>query len=194
MSQIFDEMRWADGQINPSGIKSILFYAPKDFIKTVPVVAAAPATSEENVLLEGDFEMVAGKTFTRLQSEKGKGKLDFEPVGEGRHKMFINKGMFVYPDVDYKSLSLAKNSVNSDMVYVVGTPHESEWRFHVLGHRDFETDTKVKGGTGDAPGSDKGTTIEVEAPDTTPLPRYAGVLKLSDGDFDCATGVLTPSA
>ena len=53
--------------------------------------------------------------------------------------------------------------------------------------------TSPSGDTGDAAGSAKGSTIELEAPDVTPLPIYKGELALADGTLDCATDTFTPT-
>ncbi len=193
MAGIFESLAWADGKVNPSGIKNEIFFAPKSDIKTFPPPNAAPANSDENVSFNGDFEMQAGKTFQRLYSIQGKGKVDYESIGEKDCKMFTNKGMFKFPDLNNAAKSLAKSCVNANMVFVVPLPHETEKRYVTLGDEYWDTTCNVKGDSGDAPGSDKGTTIEVEAPSTTPLPNYTGVLALPDGTLDCATGVFTPT-
>ncbi|NQU52431.1 MAG: hypothetical protein HQ522_07815 [Bacteroidetes bacterium] len=193
MSGIFESLAWADGKINPSGIKNEIFFAPKSDIKTFPPFNAAPANADENVAFNGDYEMQVGKTFQRLYSTQGKGKVDWESIGEKDCKMFMNKGMFKFPDLNNAAKSLAKSCVNANMVFIVPLPHETEKRYVVLGDDYWDTTVNVKGDSGDAPGSDKGTTVEVEAPSTTPLPNYTGILVLPDGSLDCATGVFTPT-
>lgn len=193
MAAIFESLGWADGKVNPSGIKNQIFFAPKSSIKTFPPITAAPATAADNVSFDGDFEMVATKTFLRLYSTQGKGKVSFEAIGEKDCKMFMNKGMFKFPDIDNAGKSLAKSSVNSNCVFVVPLPHESEKRYVVLGDDYWDGNVKVTGDSGDEPGSAKGLTIEIEAPGTTPLPNYTGILALPDGTLDCATGVFTPT-
>ena len=54
--------------------------------------------------------------------------------------------------------------------------------------------TQPAGDTGDAAGSAKGCTIEITAPDVTPLPIYQGVIVTADGSLDCATDTFTPAA
>jgi len=191
MADLFEDMQWADGLINPSGIATQLFYIPKSHIKTFPKVASAPVDSNENVTLDGDFELEAGKTWFRLHSTNGKGNVTFEKMGEKEHGMVLNKGHFKFPDISNAAKSLAKGTINSSIIYVVKLPHQSEFRYVVLGHVDYDTESKVNGMSGDAPGTEKGLVIDVEAPDYTPLPGYAGALVLSDGSLDCATGVFT---
>ena len=192
---LFADMTWPDGQVNPSGIATELFYCPKSDMATgsFPVVAAAPATPGENVQLSGDFEMKAGKTFFRLHSTQGKGELNFEPIGEKECKLFMNKGKFMFPDISDAAKSHAKQSVNSSLIYVAKLPHQSEKRYVVLGDLDYDSEVKVSGASGGEPGSQKGLTIEVEVPCFTPLPGYTGIIVLPDGSLDCATGVFTPT-
>ncbi len=194
MAGIFESLEWADGKVNPSGIKTEIYFCPKSNIATIPGMTAAPATGSENVSFDGDFEMVDGKTFYRLYSTQGKGKVTFETTGEKDCKMFLNKGTFKFPDIDDAGKSLAKSAVNANVIFVVPLPHESEKRFVVLGDEYWDCSVAVSGDSGDEPGSAKGTTIEIEAPATTPLPNYKGILQLPDGTLDCATGVFTPAA
>jgi hypothetical protein len=189
---IFTDMPWTDGQVNPSGIATELFYIPKSDIATFPVVVAAPATPGENVQLSGDFALKAGKTWFRLHSTQGKGEVTFEPIGEKECKLFMNKGKFVFPDISDAAKSHAKQSANSSLVYCTKLPHQSEKRYVILGDLDYDTETKPSGASGGEPGSQKGLTLEVEVPCFTPLPGYAGDIVLSNGTLDCATGVFTP--
>ncbi len=185
---------WANGQINPSGIKTKIYWAPKSWIKSMPRIAALPASVDENVNVAGDFEMVAGKTFLELYSTQGKGKLTFEAMGEKDHKMFLNKGSFSFPDISAAGRSMAKQTINSNIVMIVVLPHETEKRYIMLGDDDYDVTVTIKGDSGDKPGSEKGITIEIEVPSTTPLPGYTGQLVLADGVLDCETGVFTPTA
>ena len=194
MPGIFESLGWSDGKINPSGIKNEIFFAPKSAIKTFVPMTLNPASAAENVSMDGDFEMEAGKTFLRLYSTQGKGKVTFEAIGEKDCKMFMNKANFKFPDIDDAGKSLAKSAVNANVVFIVPLPHESEKRFVVLGDEYWDCTVNVTGDSGDEPGSAKGLSIEIEAPSTTPLPNYKGILVLPDGTLDCATGVFTPNA
>ena len=189
---IFENLLWPAGKVNPSGIKTKVYFIDKSFIKTWPAISAAPATAAANVTLVGDFELVVGKKWNELYTTQGKGKVDFEPIGEKDCKMFNNKGMFKFPDISDEAKSLAKSAINSNVVFVVPLPHETEKRFVVLGEESYDLEVSVKGDSGDAPGSAKGITIEVTAPATTPLPNYTGALVTAAGSLDCETGVFTP--
>lgn len=191
MAELFEELEWADGQINPSGIKNIVYYAPKSWIKTFPRITNPVTTTAENMVVDGDFEMEAGKTFLRLYSTQGLGKVYWEPLGEKDHKMFVNKGTFSFPDISTAARSLAKQLINANVVVIVPLPHETEKRYIMLGDADYDVTVSIKGDSGDKPGSDKGISFEIEAPCTTPLPGYAGALVLPDGTLDCETGVFT---
>lgn len=191
---LLENLRWADGQANPSGIKTKLFLALKSEIVTHPKVIAAPATAAENVELAGDFEMATGKTFIDIYSTQGKGKVWWESTGEKDHKMFLNKGSFKYPDISDEAKSMAKLLLNSNVVAVYLLPTGSGIpRAVVIGEEDFDTTVTNNGDSGDAPGSEKGLSFELEAPSFNPLPTYKGVIALSDGSYDCETGVFTPT-
>lgn len=185
---------WADGQVNPSGIKTKLFLALKSDIATHPKVVAAPASASENVTLAGDFGMVATKTFVEVYSTQGKGKVSWESIGEKDHKMFMNKGSFKFPDISDDAKSVAKSLLNSNVVAVFLMPTGSGVpRAVVIGEEDFDTTVTNKGDSGDAPGSEKGLFFDLEAPSFNPLPTYKGEIVLPDGTYDCETGVFTPT-
>jgi hypothetical protein len=194
MAGVLASLPWNDGQVNPSGIKTIVYFALKSWIKTFPKIIALPANPKDFVTMAGDFEMVAGKTFLKLYTTQGKGKLNFEPIGEKDHQMLMNKGTFSFPDISDAAKALAKSVLNSNVVMIVPLPHESEKRYVMLGSEDYDSTVSIKGDSGDKPGSDKGLSFDVEVPDVTPLPNYSGALVLEDGSLDCETGVFTPSA
>ncbi len=191
MAGLFENMGWTDGQINPSGIGTEVYYIPKSDIATFPTIAASPTTAATNVQLSGDFVLKATKTWFRLHSTQGKGEVTFESTGEKECKMFVNKGKFSFPDINDAAKSHAKQAINSSLVYCVKLPHQSEKRYVILGDADYDTESKPTGNSGAEPGSAKGLSFEVECPSFTPLPGYTGDIVLTDGTLDCATGVFT---
>lgn len=193
MADLLATLDWADGQSNPSGIKTKVFFTLKRFIKTFPKVATLPTKAGDLVVYAGDFEMVTGKTFFELYTTQGKGVVSFEPMGEKDHQMFMNKGMFSFPDISEDAKAAALQMLNSNVVFIVPLPHPTEKRFVMLGSEDYDTVVKIKGTSGDKPGSDKGLTFEVEVPEALPLPSYKGALVLATGTLDCETGVFTPA-
>lgn len=191
MAGLFEDMNWTDGQINPSGIATEVYYIPKSDIETFPVVAASPTTAATNVQLSGDFVLKTDKRWFRLHSTQGKGELTFEAVGEKECKMFLNKGKFSFPDLNDAAKSHAKQALNSSLAYCVKLPHQTEKRYIILGDADYDTESKPTGNSGAEPGSAKGLNFEVEAPGFTPLPGYTGEIICTGETLDCATGVWT---
>lgn len=193
MAGLYEALPWTDGQINPSGIAAEIYYCEKSVITTFPQVKASPATAGENVSFDGDFAVTAGSIFKRIYSTQGKGKVSWETLGEKDCKMFVNKGVFKFPDISDAGKSISKQFVNANCVFVVKLPHISEFRYVVLGDKDYDTTCTITGDSGDEPGSAKGITIEITAPSATPLPNYKGDLPVNGGTLDCATGVFTPT-
>ena len=194
MADLFESLTWTDGQINPSGIKTKIYFCQKTQIASFPRPVQNPASATENVSLDGDFTMVEGATFKELYSTQGKGKVFWETLGEKDCKMFKNKGTFKFPDLNDAGKSMAKQFINANCVFVVALPHETEIRYVMIGDADYDTSATITGDSGDEPGSAKGLTIEIEAPCTTPLPNYKGALALPTGVLDCSSGTFTPSA
>jgi hypothetical protein len=186
----FGDILWNEGQVNPSGIKSIAYYIPKSDILTFPTVKNEDAaTVSEAVNYDGDFVLKADKHFYKLYSTQGKGAYTSEAMGEKDCKLFTNKVTLSFPDITDEGRNMMKAFVNANILLVIPLPKK---RFAVLGSEDYDVDSAITGTTGDAPGSAKGLTVEVSAPDVTPFPLYKGELQLEDGVLDCSTGEFTP--
>lgn len=179
------------GGINPSGIGVTVYRIAKKDITSWPTIAddpnAASGSGEDLSKYVGDFTLATGAKWDKIYSTQGKGKATFEPVGETDTTMFTNKLSLYYPDLTAAALGFSKAAANGDYVYVT----KSAGRYHVIGSKDYRTVTKPNGDTGDAAGSAKGCTIEIEAPDVTPLPIYSGDIVMADGTLDCGTDQFT---
>lgn len=181
------------GGINPSGIGVTVYRVAKKDINSWPTVNDDPnagsGDAESLSKMVGDFTLAAGKVWNKIYSTQGKGKATFETIGETDSKMVNNKLTISHPDLTASALGFSKAAMNGDFVYIT----KSAGRYHVIGSKDYRTETQPAGDTGDAAGSAKGCTIEITAPDVTPLPIYEGVIVLADGTLDCATDTFTPS-
>ena len=183
---------WPDGQSNPSGMKSIAYFMFKRDIKSWPKIPASPASAAEAVTYDGDFEMQDGKKAISIYSTQGVGKVEFESTGEKDCKMFNNKLTLSYPDMNDESVDFCNSLVNSNGVFIV--PYYvagGKLAYVVIGGEKFDAEISPKGTSGDKAGSAKGLTLEVTAPDALCLPRYTGIIELSDGTLNCETGVFT---
>lgn len=183
---------WPDGQSNPSGMKSIAYFMFKRDIKSWPKISATPASAAEAVAYDGDFEMQEGKKAISIYSTQGVGKVEFESTGEKDCKMFNNKLTLSYPDMNDESVDFCNSLVNSNGVFIV--PYYvagGKLAYVVIGGENFDAEISPKGTSGDKAGSAKGLTLEVTAPDALCLPRYTGIIELSDGTLNCETGVFT---
>jgi len=168
---------WSQGLINPSGICTRIFYIPREDILEFPQIynhaGSAPGAEFEN-----DFVLKPDKYWYELYSTEGKGKVTFESVGETDCKMFLNKGTFSFPNLSYQAKQFAMVTLNSNCVFLV--PEKTGYAV-VLGGKLYRSTVEVKGDSGDAPGSAKGITIDVTAPDVVPLPMYVFNVLLSGG-------------
>ena len=180
------------GSVNPSGISDEVYFVPKQYIKGWPTINDDFETAEdiaEYANLDGDFTLESGKTWNRLYSTQGKGSISWEYQGETDCKVVVNKATLSYPKLNDQGRALAKYASNGDFVFIV----KHDGQFFLIGSQDYRATVTPNGTSGDAPGSAKGITLEIECPGTTPLPVYTGTLLLSDGTLDCATGEFTPS-
>ena len=187
----FKSLTWPEGKVNPSGIKPIGYWIPKSHIAAYPTIENEDAESvDEAVVYNGDFVLKPNKHWLTLYTTQGKGKVSFEGAGEKDCKMFNNKASLKYPDISKEARNLAKATINASCLFVIPMPLN---RFVVIGSEDYDVEATITGDSGDAPGSAKGLTVEITAPDVTPLPGYKGEILLADGSLDCETGVFTPT-
>ena len=184
------------GSVNPCGISDEVYFIPKDDITKWPDISNdfATATDVDSYVQYGtsenkDFTLKSGKKWVRLYNTQGKGKVAWEYQGETDCKVVTNKASMSYPKITNESRAFAKFSANGDFVFVV----KHDGKFYVIGSPDYRATLTPNGDSGDAPGSAKGITIEIECPDVTPLPTYIGALPLSDGSLNCETGVFAAS-
>lgn len=192
MTMQLADINFAIGSVNPSGIKDEVYFAQKNDITAWPTVKndfATAADIEEYTVLDGDFTMASGKKWIRLYTTQGKGKITAESTGETDCKMFLNKASLSYPKLTNEARGFAKYAANGDFVFIV----KHDGKYFVIGSPDYRATVSPNMDSGDAAGSAKGMTVEIECPDVTPLPVYEGTLPLSDGSLNCATGVFTPT-
>ena len=186
-----EDINFQIGSVNPSGISDEVYYTPKQYIDEWPTIqndfenAATPAAYAN---YQGNFKMKANKVWNRLYTTQGKGKISWEYIGETDCKMVSNKASLSYPKLTDEIRAFAKYASNGDFVFIVR--HDA--KYYVVGSPDYRATLTPNGDSGDAPGSAKGVTVDIECPDVTPLPVYTGIIPLSDGTLDCSTGIIQP--
>lgn len=182
------------GSVNPCGIGDNVYFIPKNQIIKWPTILddfeSAQGTIEQYACYNGSFELAKGAQWLKLYSTQGKGKISWEYLGETDCKMVKNKASLSYPKLNVQGRAFAKYAANGDFVFLV----EHDGGFYVIGHPTYRATLTPNGDSGDAPGSAKGITIEIECPDTTPLPLYKGTLRMTDGDMNTQSRTVTPYA
>lgn len=178
------------GSPNPSGVSSEVCFIPKAYVTGWPVIVddIDKALIFDDYVELGDdtvsdFTLAEGRRWSRLYNTQGKGKVTWDYQGESDCKVVVNKATLSYPKITNEIRSFAKNAANGDYVFVI----RHDGKFYIIGSRDYRTTLTPNGDSGDSAGSAKGITIEIECPDTTPLPTYRGLLLLNDGILDCNT-------
>lgn len=174
------------GSVNPSGVGNV-FFIPKKHIRRWPAINDDFETMLQNGYAEyvGSFELQPSRHWSRLYNTQGKGKINWEYVGETDCKVVVNKASLSYPKSTEEIRAFAKYASNGDFVFCVW--HDGH--YHIIGSPDYRATLTPNGDSGDAPGSAKGVAIEIECPDTTPLPTYKGDIILADGILNCETNI-----
>ncbi len=185
------------GSVNPSGISDEVYFIPKQDIAAWPAISDDfdTAASNDAYVQYGtgtalSFTLKTGKKWTRLYTTQGKGKISHEYTGETDCKVPVNKATLSYPKITNEIRAFCKFASNGDFVFVI----KHDGKYYVIGHNDYRATVTPNGDSGDAAGSAKGITIEIECPDTTPLPTYVGEIVLTDGTLDCSDGSFTEAA
>ena len=173
------------GSVNPSGISDVVFYIPKHYIRRWPTIEDAFEALMEGRYAEydGDFELQPGCWWNRFYSTQGKGKIDWDYQGETDCKVVVNHATLSYPKLANEVRAFAKFASNGDFVFCI----KHDGKYYVIGNRDYRASITPNGDSGDSPGSAKGVTMDIQCPDTTPVPTYKGKIVLSDGILDCET-------
>lgn len=188
------DINFTIGSVNPCGIGDNVYFIPKNQISRWPTILddfeSQIGSIENYACYEGSFELVKGAQWLKLYSTQGKGKISWEYLGETDCKMVKNKASLSYPKLNIQGRAFAKYAANGDFVFLV----EHDGGFYVIGHPTYRATLTPNGDSGDAPGSAKGITIEIECPDTTPLPLYKGTLRMTDGDLNTQSRTVTPYA
>ena len=172
------------GSVNPSGIDDEAYLIPKKSIRQWPTIEDDFLFMGDNYAeYDGDFVLRDGCCWTRLYNTQGEGKVSWDYLGERDCMVVVNRASMVYPKINIDIAAFAKFSSNGDFVIVV----KHDGKYYVIGHRDYRATVTPNGDSGDAAGSAKGVTVDVECTDTTPLPTYKGKIILPDGILDCNT-------
>lgn len=180
------------GSVNPSGIKDVVYFIPKSHITGWPTIVDDfddAEDADDYVELDGNFTLATGKKFHKLYNTQGKGKINWEYQGETDCKVVVNKATLSYPKITNESRAFAKLASNGDFVFIF----KHDGKYYVIGHPDYRATVTPNGDSGDSAGSAKGITIEIECPDTTPLPTYVGNIVMEDGTLNCSTEEFTPA-
>lgn len=173
------------GSVNPCGISDAVFYIPKHYIRRWPTIEDDFEALMQGRYAEydGSFELQPGCCWKILYSTRGKGKISWDYQGEIDCKVVINKATFSFPKLTNEARAFAKFASNGDFVFCV----KHDGKYHIIGNKDYRATVTPNGDSGDGPGSAKGITVEVECPDTTPLPTYTGLIYTEAGVLFCNT-------
>lgn len=173
------------GSVNPCGISDAVFYIPKHYIRRWPTIEDDFEALMQGRYAEydGNFELQQGRWWNRLYTTPGKGRISHDYIGEIDCKVPVNKASLSYPKITNEIRAFAKFASNGDFVFCV----KHDGRYYIIGNKDCRATVAPNGDSGDATGSAKGITVEIQCADTTPLPTYTGSIILSEGILDCNT-------
>jgi hypothetical protein len=176
----FADLTWADGEENMGGVKVTAYYALAADIETFPVLPTSPATAADEVTLDGNFVMKAGKYFHKIYCTMQTGEVVDENQGEADGQSFVHKATLFYPGTKVEALAFAKNANNSNMIFVI---EEVTGQMRVVGSEAIPAKVKPSFTTGKAYADRKGMTLEVTSYGYTPAPVYTGYIDLAGENY-----------
>lgn len=178
------------GSVNPSGIFHEVYFIEKRLIHGWPPITddIYSALLCDECVQYGDgvndnFILAPKANWNLLYTTQGKGKITWDIQGEIDCKTIVNHASLYFPKITEKARAFAKLAANGDFVFIVR--HNDQ--YYVIGNHDYRAVVNIAGDSGDLPGSSKGITVDIECPDTTPLPTYIGTLNLKNGVLNCKT-------
>ena len=178
------------GSVNPSGISSEVYFIPKQDIDAWPTINndfENASGVNEYAQYTGSFTLKSGKKWKRLYTTQGKGKITSEMTGETDCKVPVNKASLSYPKITNEIRAFAKYAANGDFVFAI----KHDGKIFIIGSPDYRTTVTTNFDSGDAAGSAKGGTIELECPDVTPLPTYVGSIVCDDATISATNFSVT---
>ncbi|MCH5346153.1 MAG: hypothetical protein J1E63_03530 [Muribaculaceae bacterium] len=182
-SSIQASLTWCQGTPELPGIRRRIYYIAKDQIASFPDLPRDALGRPGSAILNGDFTLIADKTWKFIEILPDKSQLTSEAQGEMPSQTQLNKLVAVHPGVGQEASAAAAYINNTDNVFIV---EDMKGNFRVLGNDKWTTKATVAQDLGQGATGTTSTTINVEVTDEVPAPFYVGKLETEDGEIDCA--------
>lgn len=175
-----ESLEWCEGTPNFAGMQGEVLYTAAKNIASWPK-RQTTSSGAEMAAYEKDssFVMKADKKFKRIDILPAKSTSKSDPQGETSSVSQVNKLSLIHPGTGEKASNAATYINNIPCVFLV-KDMDGNWR--VCGCKRWASEIKatVTQDWGQGSAGTAQTTIDVEAPDTTPFPVYYGEVVTDD--------------
>lgn len=188
---LLKDVKFCQGKKSLPGTKKRVYIAD---VRDITLWPTKPDRSGENFSLEnvpvltGRFSTAQGKYFAQVDIINNNGKITVEAQGTFGSKTFKNTYTGNAPGTEEEITGLIAELLNAEIVAVVPT---RTGKFRVIGSEEFPAVINPSQDTGQAATDTNQTVLEISADDELPAPFFTGKLPVSDGELDCATGLVT---
>lgn len=175
-----ESLEWCEGAPNFAGMQGeVLYTAAKNIAKWPERQKTGSGIELAAYEKDSSFVLKADKTFKKIDILPAKSTSQSDPQGEMPSGSQLNKLSLVHPGSGEKASNAAAYINNIPCVFLV-KDMDGNWR--VCGCQRWASEIKatVKQDWGQGSAGSAQTTIEVEAPDTTPFPVYCGDVPTDD--------------
>ena len=193
-ANLYDSLRFCDGNVVIPGIRRRVYYIPKSNIvsyPTLPDVDADGASMGSIATYVGNFVLAADSKFKYIDIDDASSNVDSESQGEMYSRTFLNKATFKHPGKAEEATGFARMANNSDLLFLY---QERSGKFRVLGNDKFTTNVKPAQNSGAKETDASGTTLSIEVSDVCPAPFYTGEIPLDSGVLNTSTCEITREA
>lgn len=194
VTDLYDNLDFCKGKPVLPGLAPEAYAIPKAQIAkwpTLPDLDTEGVTMATLAVYADDFVLAADAYWRKIDIVTAASNVQTQSQGEFPSKSFINNLTLKYAGNDEEAAGFCRLANADDLVYCVKT---RTGKYRIVGHPDFETDTKPAQDSGMAVTDASGTTLEISGTDVCPAPFYRGKLKLEGKILNCATGELEAAA
>lgn len=177
-STLQKSLSWCQGTPEYPGIKRRIYYIAKSDIAKWPTLPMDELGRITAAKYEGNFVLVADKTWHHIDVLPDKCQVASEAQGELPSQTQLNKLTAVHPGVGEEASAAAAYINNTDNVFLV---EDMRGKYRVIGSERWDTKSTVAQDLGQGATGTASTTINAEASDVVPAPFYEGTIELEDG-------------
>lgn len=191
---LLKDVRNCQGKKSLPGLRRTIYLASVRDIVTYPKM---PDRNKEGMSLEkipvydGNFDLVTGKHFIRIDIINNDGQVQVEQQGTFGSRTFHVTATVNAPGTEEEITGLISEVLNDEVIVLY---QQRNGKFRVVGSEAFPAIVNPTQSTGQSATDTNQTTLEIVADDEYPAPFFVGKIAVSDGELDCSTNTVTDTS